>query len=154
MTASQLEELPLNDPLVLAEPGTNLSVPVATAAPTADVVRDPIVVSIGDDAAVGAVPGAFASVSSAPAVAAGFVVFHPPSCGFEWITDPSGNSWRVANGAAGSFEPPDDWVPALTTAGDVRMVATANDFGTVFVRPDGVATTVEYRSTPARVICH
>lgn len=153
-TVSQIDQLPLNDRLVLAKEGSIDSVPVATAVPGSEVVRAPIVVSVDDVSPGETLPAAFSGLSNESAVTAGFVVFHPPSCGFGWITDPSGDSWRVAGESAGSFEPPDDWWPALTTTDDVRLVATTGEFGTIFVRPDGVATAVEYRSTPARVICH
>jgi len=148
---TQLADLALNDPLAFATQGTADVVPVATPDSASDVVRTPIVVLVDEASPADSTLAAFANESP---VTAGFVVRHPPSCGFEWLTDPNGDSWRVHNVEAGSFEPPADWAAALDSSADVRLVAIAADDGTALVRPDDAQTLVEYRSTPARVICH
>lgn len=149
--STQLADLPLNEPLALAPEATTKVVAVATADTPRDAIRAPIVVRVDEVSPGDSTPAAFAN--EAP-VTAGFIVHHPPSCGFEWLTDPNGDSWRVTNIASGSFEPPDDWVIAVTATDDVRLIARAGGQETILVHPDGAQTEIEYRSTPARVVCH
>lgn len=149
--STQLADLPLNEPLALAPEATTEAVPAATPDSSSDAIRAPIVVRVDEVSPGDSTPAAFAN--EAP-VTAGFIVHHPPSCGFEWLTDPNGDSWRVTNVATGSFEPPNDWVIAVTATDDVRLIARAGGQETILVHPDGAQTEIEYRSTPARVVCH